>query len=132
MTTKHAKKSKRKNRTTEVRKKKTEDEKAREKANQNAPARRLGPEVVDMYQRSTTQDQRKRRNRDVAKGRSRKPKHKKNLLDRAASAARVARRYAENTAREELPLDVPSTGDELEPCGHAAMFAMEDLLEEDY
>jgi len=105
MTTRTARKSKGK-KTTEVRKKKTEDEKARDKANQNAPARRLGPEVVEMYQRSTSQDTRGRRNRNVSKGRSRKPKHKKRLY---ASPARVASMYLLANRTKGLPTKIEAT-----------------------
>jgi hypothetical protein len=114
-------KRKRKDRTTEVR----TDKKDPNKIRGEAPKQRMGPEVVQMYQRSTTQDKgprRTKRKRQVPRGNT---KHKKDLRrERYASPARVARRYAEK--------GVPSTGDELEPCGPAAMFAMEDLLEEDY
>jgi len=81
--------------TTEVRDRKTEDEKARDKALRDSkPQRSMGGQGANtLFRRKTDQDKRKRRNkrqRSVPRGNT---KHKKDLRDRAASPSRVASMY---------------------------------------
>ena len=117
-----------KKKTTEVKRKKTEDEKIRDQVLRDSkPQRGMGGEGANtLFRRKTDQDKRKRRNkrqRDVPRGNT---KHKKDLRDRAAS---VARRYLEREAGFELLLDPQSRGDEVEPCGQDANVALIELLE---
>jgi len=100
MTTKHAKKSKRKDRTTEVRTDKKDPNKVRGKA----PSRR-NPHALDALLNrpagpSDKRKQRTKRKRSVPRGNT---KHKKDLRrERYASAARVATMYLLSRKSNEL------------------------------
>lgn len=60
---------------------------------EDLPKPRHGPEYVDQVQRRPGAGKHHTRTRDVETGRSRKPKHRQNYRDMAASASRVAHRF---------------------------------------